>query len=292
MALAAPDCRSTAPGTVGCVRPPSSEHASTNAPYNILSQPRGERTFEHPVCSNGTCSHPKPTSAGAPTVSGLQRLPLADGIFTRVTTGDIATDDAKSRAAAFADFNHDGHLDVIVVNVGWNHPGTANFLYTGDGTGTLTRVTTGVVATDVAHSTAVAWADFDNDGYLDLVVANSCHPHVNVCAAGSDTVNHLYTGNGTGFTRVTTGAVATDSADSRGVAWCAARLSAAAAARADRTAHPLTRPHVCASLLIAARRPAYTGVTSITMVIWTLPSPILTLRIFSTRTMALVASLG
>ena len=103
-------------------------------------------------------------------MTGLDRHPQGDSIFTRVTTGEIATDVGKSRAAACADFNHDGHLDVIVVNAEDNLdaiqdsgnaviPGSVNHLYTGDGAGGFSRVMSGVVATDIAWSHGAAWAE-------------------------------------------------------------------------------------------------------------------------------------
>ena len=67
-------------------------------------------------------------------MAGLQRMPPHAGMFTRVTSGAFATDLAWSHAAACADINRDGHLDVIVANVGGTQ-GSVNFLYMGDGSG-------------------------------------------------------------------------------------------------------------------------------------------------------------
>ena len=37
---------------------------------------------------------------------------------------------------------------------------------------TFTRVTTGPIAKNTAHSFGCAWGDYDGDGYLDLMVGN------------------------------------------------------------------------------------------------------------------------
>ena len=70
--------------------------------------------------------------------------------------------------AAAGDYNGDGYLDVYITNsVG------PNSLYRNDGDGTFTDVaqTAGVADSD-ATGYGVGWADYDNDGDLDLFVAS------------------------------------------------------------------------------------------------------------------------
>ena len=41
-----------------------------------------------------------------------------------------------------------------------------------DGNGTFTAITNGAVVNDIGYSWSPAWVDYDNDGFLDLFVAN------------------------------------------------------------------------------------------------------------------------
>lgn len=73
----------------------------------------------------------------------------------------------KSNAVAFADFDNDGDLDLFITN-----RKTSNRLYRNDGTGTFMDVTHEVIGIDSMLSYGASFADFDNDGFLDLYVAN------------------------------------------------------------------------------------------------------------------------
>ena len=67
---------------------------------------------------------------------------------------------------------------------------------------TFTKITTGEIVNDGGASFRCAWGDYDNDGFLDLLVTN----------LDPDTQNFLYHNNRDGtFTRVTVGAIANDS---------------------------------------------------------------------------------
>jgi hypothetical protein len=131
-----------------------------------------------------------------------------DGTFTTVTGQDIVSDGGQSCSGSWGDYDNDGDLDLFVSNLGLN----PNFLYCNNGDGTFAAVSTGCVVTDIGYSFGSAWGDYDNDGDLDLYVANYVY--------GVSTENFLYTNDGAGnFERVVGTAIATDVIASFGVAW-------------------------------------------------------------------------
>jgi hypothetical protein len=88
--------------------------------------------------------------------------------FVRITNGVIVTESAMSVSAAWGDFDNDGWLDLFVGNLE-----ARNSLFRNNRDGTFTKLTTNAIATDPpAHPNGAAWVDYDNDGRLDLVVAN------------------------------------------------------------------------------------------------------------------------
>jgi len=141
-------------------------------------------------------------------VAGLRRNTLfhnnGDGRFTDVTeAAGLAQPDARygrlwATAAAFIDYDHDGRLDLFVSNYCvWDpateplcgrpespdycHPkeyqGLPNSLFHNNGNGTFTDVSvpSGIRA-HVGKGMGIGVADFDDDGWMDLFVANDTLP--------------------------------------------------------------------------------------------------------------------
>ncbi len=142
------------------------------------------------------------------TAVGANRLfqNLGGGRFVDVTatSGTAGGSDDWSTSAAFFDYDHDGDLDLFVVNyVRWNRdldlkldyqlpgigraygpplnfPGQQPLLFRNEGDGTFKEVAAEaglhmrnrVNAEPLGKSLGVAVADLDQDGWLDLVVAN------------------------------------------------------------------------------------------------------------------------
>ncbi len=128
-----------------------------------------------------------------------------NGTFTKIITGPIVTDGGNSPGGSWADYDNDGDLDLFVTN----YFGENNFLYNNDGLGNFTKVTTGIIVNDGGDGVGSAWGDYDNDGNLDLFVANDNNQN-----------NALYTNNGDGsFTKVTAGDIVNNAGRSNGSAW-------------------------------------------------------------------------
>jgi hypothetical protein len=131
-----------------------------------------------------------------------------DGTFTRVTSGRIVSDGGASQGCAWGDYDNDGLLDLFVAN-----RNQKNFLCHNEGNGLFSAITNGSIVNDIGYSWSPAWIDYDNDGSLDLFVANGP-------ASGAGQNNFLYRNNGDGtFTRVTTGTIVNDGANSDACAW-------------------------------------------------------------------------
>ncbi len=75
-----------------------------------------------------------------------------------------------------ADYNNDGCMDILMLRGGWSFPQRKSLLRNNcDGTFTDVTDTSGLGAVSTSTQ-AAAWADIDNDGYLDLFVGNENSP--------------------------------------------------------------------------------------------------------------------
>ncbi len=118
--------------------------------------------------------------------------------FERIRGTPFADQRRDGQVVNWIDIDNDRDLDFFVTNWGGQLGGLENELYRND-CGTFVRVTEGPLVTDRAISLANVWGDLDNDGDLDVVVANSGR-------------NGFYLNRGDGtFERVAQGAFVADS---------------------------------------------------------------------------------
>ncbi len=88
-----------------------------------------------------------------------------DGVFSEVSAG---LQGAYLSDAAWGDYDNDGDLDILLI--GWIGMKGITKIYCNDGDGTFTDINAGL--TGFYNGTA-AWGDYDNDGYLDILLAGS-----------------------------------------------------------------------------------------------------------------------
>ena len=91
-----------------------------------------------------------------------------DGSFTNVAIeAGVADPDGHSNAAGWGDYDNDGNIDLFLTNFGTSK------LFQNNGDGTFSDVTenAGVEDPNIQfRSTGVAWGDYDQDSYLDLLI--------------------------------------------------------------------------------------------------------------------------
>jgi hypothetical protein len=109
-----------------------------------------------------------------------------DGTFEDVTRkARVGLGDRVCVAAAFADYDNDGRQDLYVTSTRGG-----NVLFHNNGDGTFTDVTKKAGLVYVGHSQTASFFDYDNDGFLDLLVTNTAK----WTRDGYDSASHYYPG--------------------------------------------------------------------------------------------------
>lgn len=90
------------------------------------------------------------------------------GVFTKITTGAMVTDQYASRCVNWTDMDGDNDVDLFITN----ENNQAENIYRNDGGGTFSKITSGDILTNSENTMSSSWADIDNDGDLDVFLAN------------------------------------------------------------------------------------------------------------------------
>lgn len=91
-----------------------------------------------------------------------------NGNFSAVTSGPLVNTLAHTVSSAWADINNDGLTDVFVVNA----TGKRSMLYRNTGGGNFIELPESGIDVHPEYFHGASWADFDNDGFVDLIVTN------------------------------------------------------------------------------------------------------------------------
>jgi hypothetical protein len=111
---------------------------------------------------------------------------------------------------AVTDYNNDGRPDIFVLRGGWEIP-MRNSLLRNNADGTFTDVTREAGLSSGQHATHhAAWADFDNDGWLDVFIGHELTPSQMFRNRGDGTFDDVTARAGVGATAFTKGVAAGD----------------------------------------------------------------------------------
>jgi hypothetical protein len=96
-----------------------------------------------------------------------------DGSFANLSAVAGVEKAAVAWGSLFFDYNNDGWLDLYLsVMEGLEGDTAANLLYENQGDGTFNNLGAGYGAADPGRTTGVAYADYDQDGRVDLLIGN------------------------------------------------------------------------------------------------------------------------
>jgi ASPIC and UnbV/FG-GAP-like repeat len=94
------------------------------------------------------------------------------GTFQDITESAIGFDTKKGMNAEWGDFDNDGLLDIYVTNITDDYMREGNFLWHNNGNLTFSDVSRETGTYDTGWGWGAKFFDYDNDGWLDLYVAN------------------------------------------------------------------------------------------------------------------------
>ncbi len=133
-----------------------------------------------------------------------------NGTFQAMESDILVQDGGKSVGGSWGDYDNDGDLDIYVCNSG---EAESNSLYENNGNGSFTKITIGLITNLKGFSHGASWIDYDNDGDLDLLVANDQNQENWLFANNNDKT----------FTRLHN-AITQESSNSYGIAWADADM--------------------------------------------------------------------
>ncbi len=115
-----------------------------------------------------------------------------NGEFLADESSIVSMDGGCSYSSNFVDYDNDGDLDLYVSN-GYCPSNLQNFLYQNQGDGTFLLDNEALPDLEEVCSYGAAWGDANNDGFLDLIIANCKNNN-----SSSQPTNDFYLNNGNG----------------------------------------------------------------------------------------------
>jgi hypothetical protein len=139
-----------------------------------------------------------------------------DGGFSKVTGDPLVSEQNNWSGTAWADYDNDGDVDVLLTGAGYPNSTRPVALFRNEGGGhfrKMTQAEIGTLAAEVANSYGCAWGDYDNDGWIDLIIASGWFQ-----SEQRKPLIYHNQGNGT-FSKVTTGSPANDAGACMAANW-------------------------------------------------------------------------
>jgi enediyne biosynthesis protein E4 len=99
-----------------------------------------------------------------------------DGTYRDIAKEAGVADQGNGYCCAFGDYDNDGHPDLYVGNINDTDQPVTRILYHNNGNGTFADVTKKLGLAARGNNISCFWLDIDNDGDLDLYLANSSGP--------------------------------------------------------------------------------------------------------------------
>ncbi len=97
-------------------------------------------------------------------------LSSGKGTYQENTEGHLVTEKSASYGVSLIDFDYDLDLDIFVTNISRSD---VNYLYKNDGNGNFTEPVENALSYYTNRpSKGQTWGDFNNDGFLDVYIAN------------------------------------------------------------------------------------------------------------------------
>ena len=95
-----------------------------------------------------------------------------NGTFEERTESAGLTNQLGGKNLVQTDYNNDGRMDIFISRGAWLESPIRQSLLRNDGGGVFTDVTKQAGLLDAVNSTNSSWADYDNDGWLDVYILN------------------------------------------------------------------------------------------------------------------------
>jgi hypothetical protein len=112
-----------------------------------------------------------------PGLSMIFHRNLGDGMFENRSEQAGVKSQLGGLNCVQTDYNNDGFMDIYVPRGAWIHHAVRPSLLKNNGDGTFTDVTKEAGLLHPTNSNSAGWADFDNDGWLDLFVCCEEQPN-------------------------------------------------------------------------------------------------------------------